>query len=222
MHHRGRPARSSVDNPDGATYAVVIMAMPNASSATHRSHRRLSELFDEAWQHARRRWRRLIVFGLAATGVAAIIVLAQHNNQGPRGGGIPAGSHLPISLRVARSVTGIHDRIVVTITAGHTTGVFGKVRRGYSMEAQSVRPQVACVNNRSGYFPNTAIGGRVRAALDPAQGDGGPLGWCPGLYRGTVSFIEGFNCASVEGSCLPPAGFPHRSVIVARFSYRVH
>jgi hypothetical protein len=45
----------------------------------------------------------------------------------------------------------------------------------------------------------------VRAVLDPARGEGGPEGWCPGLFRGTVTYFEGFA----------------RKRVVARFSFRV-
>jgi hypothetical protein len=199
------------------------MVMPDAPYPAHVSRGRLRKLFDQAWQRARARRRRLLWFGLlAAVIIFAIAAVAQQASHGPGTTGTPAVSHLPLSLRIAPSAAAKHDRIVVTITAAHATGAFGRVRRGYYTEAQRVRPDIACVNNRSGYFPATAAGNQVRAALDPAQGDGGPEGWCPGAYRGTVSFAEGFNCASVQGPCHPPPGFPHRSTIVARFSYRVH
>lgn len=129
-------------------------------------------------------------------------------------------SHAPIQPRLSASVTGPHDRVIVTFIARHATGVFGNVRRSYSVEAQRVQPQIACVNNRSGGFPDSSAGNRVQAALDPANGEGGPEGWCPGLYRGTVVYTAAFACPA-RNPCHPPRGFPHRSNIVARFSYRV-
>jgi hypothetical protein len=122
------------------------------------------------------------------------------------------------SLVVSPSVGGKHDRFIVAITSRHGTGVFGKTRRVYSVEAHAVRSAIACVNNRDRRFPDGPAGSRVRAALDPARGEGGPFGWCRGRFRGAVTYTEGFAC--------PPAGtcrlqFPSRSRVVARFSFRV-
>ncbi len=155
---------------------------------------------------------------LAALIIAGAAVVA-HNHR-PRATGIPGVSHLPSQLRLAASVTGKHKRVVVTITARQATGVFGKVRRSYDLAAQRVQPQSDCVNNRSSGFPDSSAGSRVQAALDPARGDGGPEGWCPGLYEGTVTYTVGFACPA-QGACHPPTGFPHRSAIVARFAYHV-
>jgi hypothetical protein len=65
-----------------------------------------------------------------------------------------------------------------------------------------------------------AVRARVRAVLDPARGEGGELGWCAGLFRGTVTYFEGFACPP-KGTCHPPHGFPTRKRVVARFSFRV-
>lgn len=199
------------------------MVTPDTPYPTHGSRGRLRRLFDEAWQRARARRRRLLGFGLfSAMIIVAIAAVARQASRGPGTTRAPAVSHLPLSLRIAPSAAGKHDRIVVTITAAHATGAVGKVRRGYYMEAQRVRPGIGCINNRSASFPDTTAGNLVRTALDPAQGDGGPEGWCSGAYRGTVSFTEGFNCAAVQGPCHPRPGFPHSNTVVARFSYRVH
>ena len=195
------------------------MAMPNAVSPTDPSRGRVRKLFDEAWQRARARRRRLLEVGILAALVIAGAAVVAHNPR-PRATGIPGVSHLPSQLRFAASVTGKHDHVIVTITARHATGVFGKVRRSYYLAAQRVQPQIDCVNNRSSGFPDSSAGNSVQAALDPADGDGGPEGWCPGLYRGTVTYTVGFACPA-QGACHPPTGFPHRSTIVARFSYRV-
>ncbi|MDX6689921.1 MAG: hypothetical protein QOG15_1378 [Solirubrobacteraceae bacterium] len=116
---------------------------------------------------------------------------------------------------------GKHDRFAVAITTAHATGVRGKTRRMYIVEAHAVRPASACVNNRDRVFADRPAGARLRAKLDPARGEGGPEGWCPGRFRGTVRYSEAFACPA-KGVCHTPAGFPARSLIVARFSFRVN
>jgi hypothetical protein len=121
---------------------------------------------------------------------------------------------------VAPSVAAKHDRVTVAITIPRAAGVFGRTRRAYVAEAHAVHPRSGCVNNRDRVFPDGRAGARVRARLDPARGEGGPAGWCRGLFRGTVTFVEGFACPPA-GTCRPPPGFPTRSRVVARFVFRV-
>jgi hypothetical protein len=106
------------------------------------------------------------------------------------------------------------------MTSRHATGVFGQTRRGYVAEAHAVHPASGCVNNRDRVFGERRAGARIRAVLDPARGEGGPQGWCRGRFRGTVTYTEAFACPPA-GRCHPPRGFPTRTVVVARFSFRV-
>jgi hypothetical protein len=87
-------------------------------------------------------------------------------------------------------------------------------------EAHAVDPASGCVNNRDRVFADRRAGVRIRAVLDPARGEGGPEGWCRGRFRGTVTYTEAFACPAA-GRCRPPRGFPTRTVLVARFSFRV-
>jgi hypothetical protein len=121
---------------------------------------------------------------------------------------------------ITPSTGGRHDRFAVTITTGHATGVFGRTRRSYVAEAHAARPASGCVNNRDRVFAERRAGARGRAVLDPARGEGGPEGWCRGLFRGTVTYVEGFACPPA-GRCRPPRGLPRREVVVARFTFRV-
>jgi hypothetical protein len=84
--------------------------------------------------------------------------------------------------------------------------VFGRTRRAYIADAHAVHPASGCVNNRDRSFPVARAGTRARAALDPARGEGGREGWCPGRYRGTVTYVEGFACPA-KGAYRPPPGF---------------
>jgi hypothetical protein len=180
---------------------------------------RLRSLFDEAWQRARRRRLRIL-----ATGFLIIVLTAVHgvrHDSGDRApANPPASSHLALTLRMTPSPIGRHQRVVVNITALHATGVFGKVRRSYLVASRADHLRIACVNNRDGFFPAGAVGNRIRAVLDPAQGDGGAQGWCPGTYTGTITYERVFACPSV-GRCVVPSGFAERTVVVRRFAYRV-
>jgi len=84
----------------------------------------------------------------------------------------------------------------------------------------AVRAAGGCVNSRDGRFPASGAGERVKAALDPLHGEGGPAGWCRGRYRGTVTYFEGFACPD-RGTCHVPPGFPTRTKVVARFAFVV-
>lgn len=125
-----------------------------------------------------------------------------------------------VEVRLKRTEIGPHDRLVASIVNRRTTGVRGKRITNYTLAGRAVRPAVACVNNRDRQFPYAPQGERVRAKLDPARGEGGPEGWCPGRYRGTVTYFSGFACPP-SGTCHPPKGFPTRQRVVARFSFRV-
>jgi hypothetical protein len=123
-------------------------------------------------------------------------------------------------VTVSPSAGGRHERFAVAITSRHATGVFGSTRRGYGAEAHAVHPASACVNDRDRLFGEHRAGARIRAVLDPARGEGGPQGRCRGRFRGTVTYTEAFVCPPA-GRCRPPRGFPTRTVVVARFSFRV-
>lgn len=154
---------------------------------------------------------------IAAAAVTAA-QLTQHN--GGRPGLAPSQLvlRLPLAPRLSPVAYGKHDRIILTMIAHRSAGVFGKTLRQYLVAANASHPRVACVNNREGSFTYSVAGIRVRAVLDPAKGDGGPQGWCPGLYHGTVSYVQGFNCGAIQGPCNVPAP---RAQIIARFDYRV-
>lgn len=113
-----------------------------------------------------------------------------------------------------------HARFTVAVTARRATGVFGKTRRMYLVEAHAVHPAAACVNSRDRAMPERPAGSRMHAVLDPRRGEGGPEGWCPGAFRGTVKYSEAFACPA-KGTCRPPRDFPTRIRTVARFSFSV-
>ena len=136
---------------------------------------------------------------------------------------------MPVALLAAVALAtvspvagGRHDRFAVVITSARATGVFGQTRRSYVAEAHAVRPASGCVNNRDRVFAahRASARARVRALLDPARGEGGLQGWCRGRFQGTVTYTEAFACPAA-GRCHPPRGFPARTVVVARFSFRV-
>jgi hypothetical protein len=130
-------------------------------------------------------------------------------------------THAPsVELRLSRSQGGKHDRFTVNITTRRTTGVRGQTRTNYSVTAKAVHAGIACVNDRDQRFPDARAGTHVRATLDPARGKGGPEGWCRGVFRGAVTYFEGYACPP-KGTCHVPPGFPTRTVIVGRFSFRV-
>jgi hypothetical protein len=126
---------------------------------------------------------------------------------------IPSGPRPVVSsLR-----SGKHDGFRVVIVTEHETGVVGKTLRSYHAEAHAVRPASACVSNRDRAFPAGSMGATLYATLDPARGEGGPRGWCRGLFRGTVRYHEAFACPPA-GTYHRPARFPSRSEVVIRFS----
>lgn len=182
---------------------------------------RLTSLVGEAWQHARRRRRRMLVAAVALAGVTAAVLLGTRTGGGAGGSALKPLSHQPILEPVVASRIGKHEPVVVAITAHRSTGVFGEIRRAYLVESLDTHPGIACVNNRTGAFPSSSAGSLIRAVLNPAAGDGGPQGWCPGTYRGVVIYTRGFNCGAVRVPCDPPSGLASKSRIVARFSYRV-
>lgn len=125
-----------------------------------------------------------------------------------------------LSLRVARTTGTKHDQFGASITSARTTGVEGQTIRNYTLSAHAERPASACVNNRDSRFPDARAGVRIRAALNPARGEGGPLGWCRGPYRAKVTYFEGYACPA-KGRCQPPPGFPTQTRVVARFAFTV-
>ena len=180
----------------------------------------LRGLVDEAWDRAWKRRRRLLAVVIAAGLVFAAMSLIGRHNRAPRGpAGAVAVSHLPIALHLSPVLAGKHERIVVSITARRPTGVADTVMRSYFAATQAVRPRVDCVNNRGNEFPYSGAGTRITAVLDPAAGDGGPQGWCPGVYRGVISYSRAFDCGLIQGPCTP--AFPTATEVVARFTYRV-
>ena len=132
------------------------------------------------------------------------------------GGDLPS----PRPHVVSPSAGGRHERFTVALTSKHATGLVGKAQHHYVAEAHAVQPAVACVNNRDRVFAPRPAGARLTATLDPARGEGGPEGWCPGLFRGTVTYTEAFACPA-KGTCHPPRDFPERTQVVARFTFRV-
>jgi hypothetical protein len=129
-------------------------------------------------------------------------------------------SHVGLATTVSPITGGNHVRFTVRFTGRWATGVFGKLRRSYIVEAHAVRPAVACVNDRDWISPGRPAGTRMRATLDPARGDGGSSGWCRGVFRGTVTYYQGYACPA-KGQCRPPTSFRSRTRLVARFSFRV-
>jgi hypothetical protein len=123
-------------------------------------------------------------------------------------------------LKVSPPAPRRHDRIAVSFTSGRSTGVFGSQRRYYWIQAHSVRPASACVNNRDRGPPSRPAGYRLQALLDPARGDGGVLGWCRGRFKGTMRYSVDYACPA-SGTCQPPKGFARRSRVTARFSFTV-
>lgn len=115
---------------------------------------------------------------------------------------------------------GRHQGFVVTIVTRHATGDAGELRRQYIASAHAVRARSGCVNNRDRAFPNADPGTRIMATLDPARGEGGPEGWCPGRYVGTVTYTSAYACPD-RGVCRPPRSVPTHSTVVGRFSFRV-
>ena len=112
---------------------------------------------------------------------------------------------------------GVHERIPVSFTARAATGLRGRTIRHYTAEAHTLHAAAGGVNGRDGRFPKSAAGERVKAALDPLRGEGGPEGWCRGRYRGTITYFEGFACPP-RGTCHVPPAFPTRTMIVARYA----
>lgn len=131
-----------------------------------------------------------------------------------------ARSQLPPAVAISPPEPERHARLAATMTAPRATGVRGRTRSSYVVSAQALSPSAACAGDRDATFPAAPAGARVRAILDPARGEGGELGWCPGRFRGTVTWFSGFACPA-RGRCGVPPGFPTRSEVVARFSFRV-
>jgi hypothetical protein len=229
-----------IDFLRGASDTSFIVARMTAEAVSQPGRRyrrlgtRLRGLFDEAWERARRRRRRwmLVILGIscAAAGIGSIAGAPRDGGKGsPAASSKSIGS---VNVAVTPSLAGKHAPITVIITADKAAGVFGDSRHSYWAEAHYAGPALtgvgvnglpasACIGDRDRGFPDiSAAGTRVRAELDPARGEGGELGWCRGLFRGAVTYFEGFACPD-KGVCHVPAGFPERRHVVARFSFRV-
>jgi hypothetical protein len=169
--------------------------------------------------------------GVALIALAVTVAACGGNDAPWRGGPTTPGAkqHLPARVMpipsgprpaVSPLRGGKHVAFRVHVFTQRETGVFGKTRRSYHVEAHAVRPAAACVNNRRHAFPAAPAGETMYVTLDPAVGEGAGPGWCHGLYRGTVSYREAFACP-LGATCRPPAGFRKRSQVVLRFTFRV-
>jgi hypothetical protein len=132
----------------------------------------------------------------------------------------PGAAGAQVSPTVSPQQGARHTPFTVSITTIDATGVFGKTRRGYSAEARAVNSTSGCVTHRDRTFPSGSAPRNIRATLDPRRGEGGELGWCRGLFRGTITYYEAFACPA-SGICRSPQGFPNRMETVARFTFRV-
>jgi hypothetical protein len=152
------------------------------------------------------RWRRPVLIALVSVVVLfAVWLWLDHPSSTTAVGYAPLPAAPAITrLTVSPSAPRRHERVTVSFISRRATGVFGKQRRSYWIQAKSVQPASACVNNRDRGLPSGPAGYRLRATLDPARGDGGELGWCPGRFKGTVTYLVG-----------------RRSSIAARFSFVV-
>jgi hypothetical protein len=179
---------------------------------------RLRGLFDEAWKRARR--RRIALAAAVACAAVAALVLRPSGGDDPRPPS-PARAPSPaVDASAPRTITA-GDDVPVTFTTQRATGVFGRSGHGYTVSAMAVAGRAACVNNRDVVAADgTPAGTRVTLTLRVRRGEGGNLGWCPGRYRGTITYLEAFRCPAT-GRCHTPAGFPYREVAVGHFSFRV-
>jgi hypothetical protein len=158
---------------------------------------------------------------VAASLLLAVAVVGCGGGADRQPDAVAAASGAPDPVSVAPRTAGAHDRVVVSITSAHATGVRGDTARRYVVEARAVHPASGCVNNRDRvYVDGARPDERLTAELDPARGEGGPEGWCAGVFRGTVTDIQAYACPA-SGRCHPPAGFPDRRRTVARFAFRV-
>jgi hypothetical protein len=123
-------------------------------------------------------------------------------------------------LRVSPSLPGRHDRILVSFRGRRATGDLGRERRSYTIQAWSVHPASACVNNRFRVLAARPAGYRLRGRLDPERGDGGSLGWCRGRFKGKVIYSVSYACPAKD-TCRPPEGFRRHREVAARFPITV-
>ena len=134
--------------------------------------------------------------------------------------GSAASSPQPVSAALSPLQGTKHARFTLSITTRNDTGVVGKSRRSYRVDVRSVDSAIACVNNRDFAFPPAPAGVGVRVTLHPRNGEGGHLGWCRGVFRGTITYSRGYACPA-KGRCRPPKGFQRRATTVARFTFRI-
>lgn len=159
---------------------------------------------------------RKLPVALVMAAAAAIVVALALAESGPQDRAGPTSSTLALSPATG----GKHARFVVAVIGQRASGVFGPTRRSYIVAAQAVRPASACVNNRETVLSGKPAGARLQGTLDPARGEGGPSGWCPGTFDGTVIYSEAYACQPT-GRCRPPKGFVSRTRVIARFSFQV-
>ncbi|MEJ7891445.1 MAG: hypothetical protein WKF94_02260 [Solirubrobacteraceae bacterium] len=122
--------------------------------------------------------------------------------------------------RISPRRGGRFTRFRIRFRTQHPTGVSGDTRRSYGVSAESTAPAAGCVNARDSFFPNARAGERVTTYLDPADGKGGPEGWCPGSYLGTITYYQAYACPA-RGTCAPPADAADKTRVVARFAFQV-
>lgn len=120
---------------------------------------------------------------LARDGFAAVHPHAFIGTAGP--GDLPDYSATPwAQIEPVVSAGARFDDVSVTITAPQRSGR----RRHYTAYANGIMPAAGCVNARDGRFPSADAGAAVSTTLSLSAGEGGPEGWCPGRYRGTIEY----------------------------------
>lgn len=129
----------------------------------------------------------------------------------------PAAS-LP-TPRVRRRV-GRFAHVRVPVEIGRYLGVRDGLRHSYLVTTSSAHRQTACVNQRQAAIGVGKLGTTTTAVLDVRNGEGGPEGYCPGPYLGTVVYVQAPACPA-RGPCDNTSSVSRQAELVARFSYRV-
>lgn len=124
-------------------------------------------------------------------------------------------------IDVSPRVGGRFARFRLRLLSPRRTGVFGAQRRSYTASAASVdrRQDGVCRSDGGARFPSAPSGDLVRATI-ALEGEGSPEGWCPGRYRGTITFNRAHACPA-RGACDVPADAPDVRRVVGRFTFRV-
>ena len=178
----------------------------------------------------RARVRRSPARPVLATALAGVLVVAALVGGSALLGGTAAGPDLekpaqPVpqkgpDVSVVPRRGGKRTRFTVTFTAPRATGDLGRTRRSYVLEVHRAEPRAGCIQHREAIATPAVAGARASAQLDPAQGHGAGLGWCPGRFRGTVTYSESYRCPA-RGRCKPPRGFQRHTELIGRFAFRV-